>query len=358
MRRRPRILDIHNDYWLRVIVVPFMGLLLPYFTDLFPESPYNENFLSEYPYFFTIFFSVIFFESNRLSFKLLKKVLKIQFDISVNIIFRTIVQLGLTLFLLVFSLLFWFEIVLETTNYTKIMFDNIKIGLVITFIFLLLYQASYFLHKWSQLITKAEKLEVVNTEIQISNLKNQLAPHFLFNSLGTLMSLVESDKEKALEFISSFSNMYRYILEHDEDICVDLKEELLLIDDFIKIAKANYGDLSIIYTKSVSRLYANYKLPKLSIQMLVENALKHNIHTTRKPLTIEISINEESNRLVVKNNIQLRKSQAHSTGTGLNNINERYKKMGEKGIEIITSDEFYEVHLPLINEYIEHKKIS
>lgn len=165
------------------------------------------------------------------------------------------------------------------------------------------------------------------------------------------MSLVETNKDSALDFINSFSNMCRYILENSDNISTAIDIELNFVKDYLAIYKANYGYNAIKFNINVPSKYLKYELPKLSIQMLVENALKHNFFSEKKPLCIEIYLNNENTYLCVGNNIQLKKKK-YSTHIGLKNINDRYKKMGDLQIEIEKNDEFFSVQLQLIKPEI------
>ena len=169
----------------------------------------------------------------------------------------------------------------------------------------------------------------------------------MFNSLSTLMSLIESDKDKAIEFLSTFSNSYRYILSHGEDITVDVKDELKFVEDYISIFKSNYGDNCIKENIDVSEKAYDLKVPTLSIQMLIENALKHNLFSEKKPLGIKIYTNLNCTFLIVENNLSYKKAR-NSTRLGLDSINERYKLIENKSIVINKTDKVFIVKLPLI----------
>lgn len=152
-----------------------------------------------------------------------------------------------------FPLYIWYNGILSVDNFLRYMHNNLFVGLSITLAIILFYEAGYFLDKLIQEMTKTHLLEIENVKSQANLLKNQLAPHFMFNSLSTLMSLIEIDKDKALDFLSTFSNSYRYVLSSSDDFMAQIRDELTFVNDYISISKSNYGEDSIIYTVDVPK---------------------------------------------------------------------------------------------------------
>ncbi len=343
-----RILDLYNDHWVSLLIVPFLGFCVPYLVNMTPEEVTIESFLYEHPSVFSVFVVVIIFETNRFFVKFFKNIiLSFHKKTIYRVFFKFVFQLFLTFCLLFAFLSIWYIFILKLENYFEFLITTIFFGLTVTLIFLLSYDLSYFFYKWTEEQTRTKNLEIINSKAQINLMKNQLAPHFLFNSLSTLMSLVETNKESALNFINSFSSIYRYILENSDVISIAIKTELEFIEDYVAIYKANYGSEAINLQINIPEKYYKYELPKLSIQMLVENALKHNLFSNSKPLNLEIGLTPNKSHLFVKNNIQLKKRN-DSTHIGLKNINERYKKMGKYKIIVENSFDTFNVKLPLL----------
>ena len=198
--------------------------------------------------------------------------------------------------------------------------------------------------KWQEAMKKGYELREQNLIFQNETLKNQVNPHFLFNCLNTLSSLVESQTEIAGHFISKLSLIYRYILENSTKAKVPLKAELAFVEDYFYLHEIR-SEGKILLKIAINEDYKFDILP-VSLQLLIENAIKHNMATREKPLKISIYI--EGQHIVVKNNIQKMASQAFSTKIGLNNLNERVKLITGKEISIEETTSDYIVKVPLL----------
>ena len=189
-----------------------------------------------------------------------------------------------------------------------------------------------------------QQLKVVNLEAQKHVLMQQLQPHFLFNALSTLKSLIHENAEQAEDYSVKLSEFLRYSVEAYSKELVTLEEELQFTNDYLELQKARFGDAfhcEIQIEESVLKL----KLPVFALQTLIENALKHNAFTEKKSLIIDITT--ESNLLKVSNN-KIPKALIHTSGTGLKNLNERYKLTSGKAIEIADSENEFTVTLNLL----------
>jgi LytS/YehU family sensor histidine kinase len=191
------------------------------------------------------------------------------------------------------------------------------------------------------------KLAETNLQSQLSILKKQLDPHFLFNSLGTLVALVETDADLAVEYIEEFSNVYRYIIDTKDMDFVPLTKELEFCSAYLYLIQIRFEG-SIEISQNVEDGYKNMLIPPLSLQMLLENAIKHNIATPNKKLYIEIK--NERNQLVVTNNIQIKKQAKASSKLGLKNLNQRLHLLKQLRIVVSESDNNFIVKIPLIKE--------
>lgn len=188
-----------------------------------------------------------------------------------------------------------------------------------------------------------EKLKHESLQNELSALKKQLNPHFLFNSLNSLLYLVREDKENAENFIKKLSYLYRYILQSTDNDFVSIRQELKFLESYIYLLKQRHKD-SLVVNIDINDDELIYKLPSLSLQILVENAVKHNSISSETPLEIFIYI--ENNFLTVKNKIQKRKGRVTSTLTGLENLNSRFRLLVNKEIEI-RQTEYFTVKMPV-----------
>jgi len=206
------------------------------------------------------------------------------------------------------------------------------------------HEAMFFYHQWKENFNKSLVLEKANIKAEYDALKSQVNPHFLFNSLNTLITYVE-DNEDATKYIHNLSDFLRYSLDERIIGTKLLKDELGMVKKYIFLQKSRYGDNLLVDIQIPGEYYRN-KLPSLSLQMLVENAIKHNIISKSHPLTVKIFI-EDSKYIVVENNSQKRQD-AISTRQGLNNLINRYSFLSEKKVIITEENGKFIVKLPLI----------
>ena len=200
--------------------------------------------------------------------------------------------------------------------------------------------------KSRKVMMEMQQLKIENIANQFEALKNQLNPHMLFNSLNTLYSLIRESPEKAQEYLNELSKVMRYTLQKDSDShSISVKEEMEFVYSYIYLLKMRYED-NLTFKFEIAESEMNKKLPKMSIQLLIENAVKHNEISNRHPLSIEVRTNNDS--IEVSNRLQLRRGTISSTGIGLSNLSNRYKLLYKKDIEIIETDDTFTVVLPLI----------
>ncbi|MEK6153219.1 histidine kinase [Flavobacteriaceae bacterium 3-367] len=194
-----------------------------------------------------------------------------------------------------------------------------------------------------------QQMEDLKKEMMASrytSLRSQISPHFLFNSLNTLTSLMYEDRDLASDFVTRLASSYRYILDTGEEDLISLEKELNFLDSFVFMMNVRHKDAVIIKT-DVDLPSEKYQIPTLSLQMLVENALKHNHYSKERPLHISISsIGNEA--LVIKNNLRKRILKEETTQVGLKNIKKRYAHYTNKLVLVREEDGIFEVILPLL----------
>ncbi|MEQ9443695.1 MAG: histidine kinase [Cyclobacteriaceae bacterium] len=203
-----------------------------------------------------------------------------------------------------------------------------------------------FLLSWRQAAIEAEKLKTERVSSQYETLKNQVNPHFLFNSLNALTSLVYEDQDQAAKFIKKLADVYRYVLDNQQKEVVPLSEEIRFVEAYVFLQKIRFED-NLQVSIQIPADTPAMVLP-LSLQMLVENAIKHNIISDDEPLHIQLYL-EEDEFMVVKNNLQPKTSHEYSSGLGLKNIRSRYEYLSKKEISVLSSENEFIVKLPLLN---------
>lgn len=205
----------------------------------------------------------------------------------------------------------------------------------------------YLIRRQQQVSIENEQLQAENIRNQYEVLKNQLNPHMLFNSLNTLRSLVRENQDKAQDYIQELSRVLRYTLQGNESESVSLREEMDFASAYIFLLKMRFEN-NLQFDIQTDRSFEEYRLPPMSVQVLIENAVKHNEISNRKPLTIHITTDREGN-LSVSNTIQPKWSPTSSTGIGLANLAKRYHLLFKRDIQIM-EDEDFTVSIPLIGK--------
>jgi len=218
-------------------------------------------------------------------------------------------------------------------------------SIFLTFMVLAIFEVIYIFQKYRHAEIEREKLQRMNAKSQLEALKNQVNPHLLFNSLNTLTSLIPEDPTLAVEFVQKLSASYRNILTFRDEKLISLRKELDALDSYIFLLKMRFQDKIIVENQIPEELYEHLIIP-LSLQMLIENAVKHNVVSSKKPLFIQLSVKDNS--LVVSNNLQIKQQSHNSTKVGLTNIKSRYKLVNDTEVKIIETDEIFQVQLPLI----------
>jgi len=197
-------------------------------------------------------------------------------------------------------------------------------------------------------LKKEQELIHEKIKFQFENLKSQINPHFLFNSFSTLIALIESDSNEAVDYVEELSTLFRNILEYKDHDLIALDAELEVANNYLNLQKKRFGKNLIIDIQDLDA-FSDLRIPPLTLQLLIENAIKHNVVSTDNPLTIHISINTEKERIFVRNNLQP-KLDTESTGVGINNISNRYRLLTDRNIEITETDTEYIVGIPFMTK--------
>jgi len=196
-----------------------------------------------------------------------------------------------------------------------------------------------------QRLLNEENLQKEKLLFQLQTLKNQVNPHFLFNSFSTLSAIIDEDKEMALDYVQKLSAFFRNILEYRDKQVISLEEELSLADTYYYLQKKRYGaNFNLLI--EIPDEYLNTWIPPLTLQMIIENAVKHNVISADKPLSVRIFVRHD--RIVITNTLQARKNIKSSTGVGLQNIRSRYRLLAGSDIDFGISNDEYIVSLPVI----------
>lgn len=233
---------------------------------------------------------------------------------------------------------------------SKIIFQEQVIINIVVIVLLLIVELVDFgifsLNLWRVSLGEMERFKKESIEFQLATLKAQVNPHFLFNSLNTLSSLVYQNQDSAALFVRRLARVYRYVLENQEREMVKLSEEIRCLEDYISLLTTRFGE-SIQFNIDIPKKSKKKFIAPMTLQMLVENAIKHNIKTRRKPLQINIRL--ENHKILVSNNLQSKQRVGFSSGIGLENIESRYAFLTDQKVEIMYNDKRFTVKIPLLD---------
>jgi len=333
-----------DDFWFMIIGIIILSLIVDY---LFNNSFANYNFReATVNWSISLFFSTIdWFIIRGVMIHLRKRYPSFDDNVKRIVIF----------FLLLVSTIILVDaignILLENyfgDTYNRITRSRIIVPVVIISVMTMaIYEAIYYYVRLRKSIREEEQSKRIIVQAQLDALTNQAQPHFLFNSLNTLRDIIEQNsKEDAKKFVDKLSNVYRFILETDNAHLITLADELKFAHSYIHIQSERFGDnLKMIWDIDEASL-EKFIVP-MSLQLLLENAIKHNIISKSKPLIINVSI--KNNQLIVENKLQLKSTQLPSTKVGLKNIENRYRLITDKIPEVIDNGSTFKVTLNLLN---------
>jgi len=243
-----------------------------------------------------------------------------------------------TLFFTLFGMIDYHDFPWKTLAETSLI--PLYIGYGITAFFI----SRGFLNRARAEAVRAEKLQTEKYRSEVRMLKDQLNPHFLFNALNVLTNMVYEDADKSASYIRQLSRFYRYVLEVQDEDLVSLDRELKFCADYLKLQQERFGENALKYRISLQGI-EQHKLPPLALQLLMENALKHNRLSEEEPL--EIVIEEKEGQLSVQNNVQIRSTPSDHLGIGLSNLVRRYELLKSAAPEIKNNSGVFIVNLPL-----------
>lgn len=340
-----------NDKWFRFIGIPLIGLLghIIFFNR---NDSGSERFGFFTIYILSVAETVLLWEANRLVVLYYRK----RYGGLQNTPKRIMITLGVCTLVTVFlrtvniylydQSLFWgYRFPLEAYLH------SIFVALLFVVIIAGCYEGIYYFRMWKNTAVEAEALRAANLQTQLDLLKVQLNPHFLFNSLGSLSSLIDESPGRAKIFLEQMSIVYRYLLQAHDKSLTTLKEELDFIFSYSQMLKTRFGEGLVLDMRLLNKAHLEYQLPPLTVQVLLENAVKHNAILPHRPLVVSIQT-DTAGYLTVSNNLQKKKSPVYSNKKGLANIIAKYKFMNQPDIRIEETPDRFCVRVPLIkNKY-------
>lgn len=334
-----------KDNYIRLLFIPLLGIIIPYASHIITYSNYSlPGLLLAHAY--CIFTSFTIWTGCNKSHQFIRNRYHLPGNVLhrlglisvVSIIYSTVIGGGLAWL--------WFVISNEAFAFTKL-FNFVLYTAIAVTVFTLFYEVVFLNTEKEEHIKLVDELDKERMQAETSILRNELDPHFIFNSLTTLNQLIKNDPDKAANYNENLAQVYKYVLKNKNRETVSLAEELAFIEGYFQLLQIRFGNkLQMESNFDTVNSHHNKLIIPCALQILVENAVKHNEFTEQYPLHIKMHLNGTS--LKVSNNIMAKPFLIHSTETGLNNLNLRYKLLGRDEIKITKSETTYTVTLPLL----------
>ncbi|GAA4309863.1 histidine kinase [Mucilaginibacter gynuensis] len=333
-----------NDKWIHIIGMPVVTMILIAFGDVNPLRLSQEMLAIKVIK--SLFFVLCYWESNRMLFMYMRTRYPDLGDTSKRVTWHLLV---FVVYVVIAGFVFTYINMSLPQNKPESFWreyrDVLEKSLLLLGLVTAVYECAYYFRLYEKSQFESERLKKEALISQVELLKDQISPHFLFNSLNALISMVPEDPQLAVIFIQKLSNVYRHVLSYNGKNVIDLQTEKDFLDDFIFLHQIRFSANLIVEFKLPDQL-DQLKVIPFTLQMLVENAIKHNIISNRKPLTICIRVHKKV--ITVSNNLQKKTSGVESTNTGLKNIVNRYELLTGKPVHITTTANEFSVALPLI----------
>jgi two-component system, LytTR family, sensor kinase len=328
-----------SSFLLRLVMVSGVGLLFLFFAVKIGGPREIELTITEYLLVVLIF--NIISETNVLLDHIAERLLPIPEKLSLRVVLHFVVSFTIAL-----SAVFYFFLIVKDDLFFSHSIVQLMMlfGLFFIFILILVSITLRIIEKWIYSVRQLEEFKSLKLISDYKSLQSQLNPHFLFNNLSVLKSMITFDPAAAIHFIQNFTDVYRYVLQSKDKTTVKLSDEVDFIKSYASLHKERLGEAFSVKIR-VSEPAGEMEIPPLALQLLVENAVKHNIAVKEEPLLIEITAEEGT--LTVRNNINLKES-VQSEQTGLENLEKRYSLLTSRPMKISQDDNKFEVKIPLL----------
>lgn len=334
-----------NDSKWRIIGIPLMGMAIALMINFDEFLKLSRHFFISA--LFSTLLTLTFWEGNRYIIIWMRRIFPEYGQTGKRVAAEAALAVA---YVLLVSLLLD-ELYYKPVYHVSVLTTGFRISIVPTVIVYLVYEAVYFFDAWKMNVRKTEALMRENVQSQLEVLKNQLDPHFLFNSMNTLAALIDDENTAAQDYLEKLSDVYRYVLVSRNKNTVLLSEEIAFVDAYVYLNKIRFRE-NLQVEKRLSTAALSRHITPLSLQMLIENAIKHNVASRESPLQIVIR-EENDGYLVVENNISEKTILEKSTRVGLQNIINRYGLLTDRKVEIVRDGERFTVKIPLLGQLAE-----
>lgn len=331
-----------NDTLVRIIGIQLFGIVIPNATGLIIANDYSlKQMLGVYGYFILIAFLIwqgnrfFLFRVQSTANWLNEPMKKVSFLLAANVFY--------TAPLVVLMLYFWYSYNDLAPNWSVIQITTIACVVCVIFV-THVYETVFLIKQREDDILKGEQLERAKIQAELEALKNQIDPHFMFNSLNSLSYLIDNNPKNAKLFSESLAEVYRYILSSKDQKLVLLEDELIFLKEYISLLKLRFDTALNVSFEIIDS--TKYLIPPISIFIAIENVVKHNEFSKKRPM--EVKVMQDKNALWIINDFIKKQTKPKSTKIGLNNLDERFKIIVGDGIRTFPSKEKFKVKLSML----------
>lgn len=339
-----------RDWPVKLMAIPTLAVSITNITGIITNKRYSQfHLVLNYVYFIAL--AWIIWEGNVWLLRFVKKNIKLPSKVYYkNILVLYAFIILYTSFIATGGLSLWLAFSSEGSSAYEKIFVTVIIIIVAALFVTNLYEIFYLKEQQQDIEKRAEQLNIAKTHAELVALKNQIDPHFLFNSLNTLSYLISSDPLNARLYNDTLARVYRYILINREKNLVSAADELEFLSNFFYLLKIRFDNAVNMLIEIKNMTAEDLFLPPISLQILLENAIKHNELSCANPLTINVTVS--SSYVIIRNKMMQKTYVPTSTGTGLHNLDNRYKLLTGKNIIVYKNNDYFTVKLPLVNPQV------
>jgi sensor histidine kinase YesM len=334
-----------NDIGFRLILIPFFGIAIPLISGMINGRNFSD-WQVKFSFLYTIMISFIIWHGNRY----LHYSLRSYFDwINKPLQKITVLVLSIIFYTVPVSVLLlagWYMLFTNDPANWSVITESTLIILIAVIFITHVYETAFLVKESESEMLRNEQLERARAEAELEALKNQIDPHFIFNSLNTLSHLIEEKPVKAKQFNDNLADVYRYILQNKARDLVLLREEMQFLNSYFLLLQIRFDQAIQLKVTIGDAVLDQYLIPPISLQILAENAIKHNEFAEASPLIFQIELKNEE--LIVHNPIHRKSLRKTSSRIGLQNLRERYKLTTNKEITIKEGEKDFTVYLPIL----------
>jgi sensor histidine kinase YesM len=344
IKQQPDVLRL-NDVGFRLILIPFFGIAIPLISRMINFENFS-HWQIKLSFLYTILIAFLVWEGNRyLLFSL-----RSYFNWYNKPLHKIgILLLSISFYTIPVSVLLlngWYKIFGDGKSNNEVIFTSTLIIMICVVFITHVYETAFLVKETESEIVRNEQLERSKVQAELEALKNQIDPHFIFNSLNTLSHLIEEKPLKAKQFNDNLADVYRYILQHKGRELVLLREEIDFLKGYFALLKIRFEKAVQLSIDVDDQVQEQYLIPPISLQLLAENAIKHNEFSDELPLVLTIRLRNDS--LQIENTIHKKAPRKESSRIGLDNLGERYRLTVNREITIDEAAGHFKVTLPLL----------